>query len=92
MISFYFYLDKKINKVTVMKCFIVFIVAGCFLLMVKSSIAQEKYSDKYDNVMDVDTILANEAERNSYYNCFMSIAACPNEASEFYKGKFIFSK
>ncbi|XP_044006396.1 uncharacterized protein LOC122851316 [Aphidius gifuensis] len=67
-----------------MKCLIIFFVT--ILIIVKLINCQEKYSDKYDSVMNVEEILDNDDARNSYYNCFMGTSSCPNEAAEYFKG------
>lgn len=71
-----------------MKCLIIFFVT--ILIIVKLISCLEKYSDKYDTVMNVEEILDNNDVRNSYYNCFMGTGPCPNEAAEYFKGKFFF--
>ncbi|CAH2266978.1 ejaculatory bulb-specific protein 3-like [Pararge aegeria] len=56
----------------------VFVVLSCVLLAV---IAEEKYSDKYDNVNYVE-ILENERLRHGYGNCLLDKGKCTPEGKE----------
>ncbi|THK33132.1 ejaculatory bulb-specific protein 3 [Diachasma alloeum] len=54
------------------------------LVFLSAVIAEEKYSEKYDYV-DVDGILANDKQRESYYKCFAGIGPCKTAAARFFR-------
>ncbi|KYN14767.1 Putative odorant-binding protein A10 [Trachymyrmex cornetzi] len=48
-------------------------------------LAEELYSDKYDNI-DPISILQNDKLREEYYNCYMEKDPCPTEDAKFVQG------
>ncbi|XP_018338158.1 PREDICTED: ejaculatory bulb-specific protein 3-like isoform X2 [Trachymyrmex septentrionalis] len=48
-------------------------------------LAEELYSDKYDNI-DATSILQNNKLLVEYYNCFLEKALCPTEDAKFFQG------
>ncbi|XP_011296666.1 ejaculatory bulb-specific protein 3 [Fopius arisanus] len=54
------------------------------LVLCSAVIADEKYSDKYDYI-DVDGILANPRQRDSYYACFAGTGPCKTAAAKFFR-------
>jgi len=48
-------------------------------------LAEELYSDKYDNI-DPISIFQNDKLRDEYYNCFLEKAPCPTEGAKFFQG------
>ncbi|KYN04244.1 Putative odorant-binding protein A10 [Cyphomyrmex costatus] len=50
-------------------------------------LAEELYSDKYDNT-DPMSILQNDKLRDEWYNCFMEKAPCPTEDAKFFQEIF----
>ncbi|XP_039314819.1 uncharacterized protein LOC120359791 [Solenopsis invicta] len=55
---------------------IVLIIAVNVLICVLAK--EELYSEQYDH-LDVRGLLANNTQRESYYNCFMGITPCTSE-------------
>ena len=48
-------------------------------------LAEEFYSDQYDNV-DISRILQNDKLREEYYNCYMETGPCPTEDAKYFQG------
>jgi len=49
-------------------------------------LAQELYSDRYDDV-DVKSVFANEKLRLQYYRCLVDKGPCSTAIQKFFKGK-----
>ncbi|KYN42162.1 Putative odorant-binding protein A10 [Trachymyrmex septentrionalis] len=47
-------------------------------------LAEEFYSDQYDNV-DISRILQNDKLREEYYNCYMETGPCPTEDAKYFQ-------
>lgn len=58
------------------------------ILFFSAFVAGEKYSAKYDYV-NVDAILANPRQRETYYKCFAGIGPCVSADAKFFKGNYI---
>lgn len=64
-----------------MQCFTVFFVIFCTLFLTTNVLAQNKYTNKYDNV-DVDKILSNDRVLTNYIKCLMDEGSCTPEGRE----------
>ncbi|EZA59553.1 ObirCsp9 [Ooceraea biroi] len=56
-------------------------------LLLTYSMAEERYSSKYDDI-DIDAILANPRLRNQYVSCMLNTSPCVTAAARFLKEKF----
>ncbi|XP_063983022.1 ejaculatory bulb-specific protein 3-like [Diachasmimorpha longicaudata] len=54
------------------------------LVFLSAVIAEEKYGDKYDHI-DVDGILENDRQRETYYQCFAGTGPCKTAAARFFR-------
>lgn len=61
------------------------------MLLLAGILAEEErrlYSSEFDH-LDVDAILADDAERDRYYGCLMDTGPCHSAAAVFFKGELV---